>query len=216
LGKGLIPAQECYNPELTFNPTYELQYWRWALTVAQNWRKRLGMAPNAKYATILKKLAGLPQKDGVYLSTESSPDAYTNPKLETDHPSALGAYGMMPYENKLDTVVMKKTFNLIWNTWNWKDTWGWDFPMTAMSAARLNMPDRAIDALFMDVKTNTYLPNGHNYQDARLTIYLPGNGGLLAAVAMMCAGWDGSNGDAPGFPKNGKWNVRWEGLQKMP
>jgi hypothetical protein len=33
---------------------------------------------------------------------------------------------------------------------------------------------------------------------------------------MMCAGWDGSKGDAPGFPKNGKWKVRWEGLQKMP
>ena len=216
LGKGLIPAQETYNPEQTFNPPYELQYWRWALTTAQNWRKRLGMAPNPKYTLILQKLADLPQKDGVYISTESTPDCYTTPKLMTDHPAVLAAYGMMPYSPKMDTVVMRRTFDKIWNIWSWKDTWGWDFPMTAMSAARLGMPSKAIDALFMNVTTNTYLPNGHNYQDGRLTLYLPGNGGLLAAVAMMCAGWDGSKGINPGFPKDGSWKVKWEGLKKMP
>ena len=111
---------------------------------------------------------------------------------------------------------MKNTFNLIWNVWDWKVTWGWDFPMTAMAAARLGMPDKAVDALFMPVQTNTYLSNGHNYQDKRLRLYLPGNGGLLAAVAMMCAGWDGCKTANPGFPKDAKWKVRWEGLQKMP
>ncbi len=216
LGKGVIPAQERYNPEETFNPTYELQYWRWALTTAQKWRRRLGLSDNKKYALVLKKLSALPQKDGVYLTTESSPDAYTNPRLKTDHPSVLGAYGMLPYVDKLDTAVMKKTFNLIWNVWAWNATWGWDFPMTAMAATRLGMPDKAIDALFMPVQTNTYLPNGHNYQDKRLRLYLPGNGGLLAAVAMMCAGWDGCKITNPGFPKDGKWKVKWEGLQKMP
>ncbi|MGN6180465.1 MAG: hypothetical protein ACTHNW_14860 [Mucilaginibacter sp.] len=215
LGKGVIAAQERYNPEQTYNPTYELQYWYWALTTAQQWRKRLGLPLNKKYAAVLKKLSALPQKDGVYLSTESSPDCYSNPRLESDHPSVLAAYGMLPYNFRLDTAVMKKTFNLIWNTWNWKDTWGWDFPMTAMAATRLGLPDKAIDALFMPIQTNTYLPNGHNYQDARLRIYLPGNGGLLTAVALMCAGWDGCKTSNPGFPKNGKWKVRWEGLQRM-
>ncbi len=216
LGKGIILAQERYKPEETYNPTYELQYWHWALNTAQLWRKRLGLQPDKKYAQILDKLAQLPQKDGVYLAAESSPDAYTNPKLKTDHPAVLAAYGMLPYNGKLDTVVMKKTFNLVWDVWDWKDTWGWDFPMTAMTAARLNMPEKAIDALFMPIKTNTYLANGHNYQDGRLRLYLPGNGGLLAAVAMMCAGWDGSTTVNPGFPKDGKWKVKWEGLKKMP
>ena len=216
LGKGIILAQERYNPEETFNPTYELQYWRWALNTAQQWRKRVGMQPDKKYALILQKLSALPQKDGVYLAAESAPDGYTNPKLKTDHPAVLAAYGMLPYNDKLDTLVMKKTFNLVWDAWDWKDTWGWDFPMTAMTAARLNMPEKAIDALFMPIKTNTYLPNGHNYQDSRLRLYLPGNGGLLAAVAMMCAGWDGSTTNNPGFPKNGKWKVKWEGLKRMP
>ena len=88
--------------------------------------------------------------------------------------------------------------------------------MTAMTATRLGLPDQAVDALLMNIRTNTYLPNGHNFQDNRLRIYLPGNGGLLAAVAMMCAGFDGSKELNPGIPKNGKWKVKWEGLLKMP
>ena len=60
------------------------------------------------------------------------------------------------------------------------------------------------------------MPNGHNYQDGRLTIYLPGNGGLLTAIAMMCAGYDNAATTLPGIPHNGKWKVRWEGLKKMP
>jgi protein-glucosylgalactosylhydroxylysine glucosidase len=88
--------------------------------------------------------------------------------------------------------------------------------MTAMTATRLGLPDKAIDALLMPIGANTYLNNGHNYQDKRLTIYLPGNGGLLAAVALMCAGYDGCKKSEPGFPKNGKWRVKWEGFKKMP
>ena len=61
------------------------------------------------------------------------------------------------------------------------------------------------------------LPNGHNFQTPdRLRIYLPGNGALLTAIAMMCAGWDGCTEPLnPGFPNDGTWNVRWEGLHRM-
>jgi hypothetical protein len=69
----------------------------------------------------------------------------------------------------------------------------------------------------MDVPKNRYLANGHNYQDDQLPIYLPGNGGLLTAAAMMAAGWDGApRRHAPGFPDNGQWCVRWENLRRMP
>lgn len=89
--------------------------------------------------------------------------------------------------------------------------------MTAMTAARVGEPEIAIKALLMNVPKNRYLANGHNHQDDRLPIYLPGNGGLLAATAMMVAGWDGApERDAPGFPDNGKWQVKWEGLKKIP
>ena len=87
--------------------------------------------------------------------------------------------------------------------------------MTAMTATRLGLPDKAIEALLLPVQTNTYLPNGHNYQDERLRVYMPGNGGLLTAIAMMVAGYDGNKQSLPGIPKDGKWKVRWEGLQPM-
>ena len=86
--------------------------------------------------------------------------------------------------------------------------------MTAMCATRLGDPEAAVNALLLPQRTNTYLVSGHNYQDDRLRVYLPGNGGLLTTVALMCAGWDGNQRKNPGFPK--EWDVRWEGLLPMP
>jgi hypothetical protein len=100
--------------------------------------------------------------------------------------------------------------------WEQKVNGGWDFPMAAMTATRLGMPERAIDALLMDIQTNTCLVNGHNYQNSRLRLYLPGNGGLLADIALMCAGYDGCKTKNPGIPKNGQWKVKWEGLKRLP
>jgi hypothetical protein len=214
LGKGLIPAQERFKAEETFNPTFELVYWNWALNMAQQWRQRLGQPRNAKYDEVLAKLAKLPQAQGVYLAAESAPDSYTNPEFKTDHPSVLAALGVMPATGQVDPATMRRTFDLVWKDWSWDKTWGWDFPMTSMTATRLGLPEKAVDALLMKVRTNTYLPSGHNYQEGRLPIYLPGNGGLLAAVALMCAGYDGCKEASPGIPKN--WKVKWEGLSKMP
>jgi len=128
----------------------------------------------------------------------------------------LATFGMLPATKGLDTAVMHATFDWIENNWDWPSTWGWDYPMIAMTATRLGLPDKAIDALLMPVQKNTYLPDGHNYQDQRLRIYLPGNGGLLAAIALMCAGYDGCTTPNPGIPNDGKWKVRSEGLNRMP
>jgi hypothetical protein len=216
LGKGVMPAQERFRPEDTFNPAYELVYWHWALDVAQQWRLRAGMERNKKWDEVLAKLSPLPKQNNKYLFSENATDSYTNPEYRTDHPSVFGAWGMLPKTAMIDSLVMRNTFEWIWNNSSWQDTWGWDFPMTAMTATRLGLPEKAVDALLMPIQTNTYLVNGHNYQDQRLTIYLPGNGGLLAAVAMMCAGYDGAGKTVPGFPADGTWKVRWEGLKKMP
>lgn len=98
--------------------------------------------------------------------------------------------------------------------WRWDRTWGWDYPMVAMTAARLNEPHLAVDALMMPTAKNGYLPNGHNWQRGSLPVYLPGNGGLLTAVALMAGGWDGAGTrHAPGFPADGSWSVRSEGLR---
>lgn len=217
LGKGIIPAQECYDPAQTFNSPYELAYWKWALQVAQRWRTRLGLPPEKSWQDVVEKLAPLAQKEGVYRAAESVEDSYSPAsKYTIDHPAVLAALSTLPPNGVVDTTVMHRTYEVVEKAWHWDHTWGWDFPMVAMTATRLNQPEKAIDALFKNVTTNTYLVNGHNYQDKRLTLYLPGNGSLLAAIALMCAGYDGAKINNPGFPKNGRWTVRWEGLKPMP
>lgn len=216
LGPPVIPAQENHKPEETLNPTYELEYWVFGLHTAQEWKKRLGLPLEEKWEEIITKISRLPESEGVYLAHEKCAKTFT--EFNVDHPSMLGAYGILP--GKLaDKETMRRTLHRVMKDWTWERTWGWDYPMVAMTAARLGEGDLAIDALLMDAPKNTYLTNGHNRQVTRkdLPLYLPGNGGLLLAVAMMAAGWDGGpEREAPGFPADGSWVVRWEGLSPMP
>lgn len=213
LGPPLIPAQESLEKEKTFNPPFELAYWHWGLSIAQQWLQRQGKPLNQEWQKVIDGLSGFAQKDGLYLASESAPDSYENYEYYSDHPMVLGAFGIMPETVGLDTDVMISTFDYIEKSWNWESTWGWDYPMAAMSATRLGKPDKAVDLLLKNVTKNTYLKNGHNFQSNRLRLYLPGNGGLLTAVAMMCAGYEGNTKPNPGFPEN--WKVKWEGLKPV-
>jgi hypothetical protein len=216
LGPPLQGAQEIFPKERTSNVAFELSYWRWGLETAQRWRERLGLARDPRWQRVLDRLSPLPVADGRYLFAETAPASYTDPHFARDHPSVLGALGMLPGDG-VDRPTMLRTFDWVWQNWSWPDTWGWDYPLVAMSAARLGRPERAVDALLFDSPKNAYRASGHNPQREGLTVYLPGNGGLLAAAAMMAAGWDGApDVDAPGFPRDGSWNVRWEGLRRMP
>ncbi|MBQ3237479.1 MAG: hypothetical protein IJA98_00200 [Bacteroidaceae bacterium] len=215
--KGIIPAQETLRAAETINPPLELSAWHYGLSTAQLWRERMGMRRIPEWDRLLAKLSPLTaDEQGRYLAAETATDSYTNTRYLTDHPAVLGALGMYPESHLVDKATMSRTLHALWDLWGWDTSWGWDYPMTAMCAARLGEPQKAVDALLMPETKNTYLPNGHNYQSPRLRLYLPGNGGLLTAVAMMCAGWDGCDTPNPGFPADGTWNVRWEGLQAMP
>ena len=111
---------------------------------------------------------------------------------------------------------MKNTLEQVMANWQWDRCWGWDFPMTAMCAARVGRPDLAIDAFFVQSVKNEYLPCGHNYQRPNLPLYLPGNGAFLSAIAMMAAGWESTpkpTKDCPGFPQG--WTVKYEGLKPI-
>jgi hypothetical protein len=209
LGPPVIPAQEEFKGPQTMNPTFELEYWRHGLDLALAWRARLGLDPVPRWVKVRDGLADLPQHEGVYIAHEWCPETFRD--YNTDHPSMLGALGILPGK-KADPDVMRKTLRRAVDTWQWETSWGWDFPMAAMTAARLGEGSLAVDFLLMETTKNTYLPNGHNYQRPDLMAYLPGNGGLLTAVAMMACGWDGFPSDAPGFPSDGSWEVRHEGL----
>ena len=214
--KGIIPAQETLRASETMNPPFELAYWYFGLQTAQKWRERLGERRNLEWDEVIDKLSPLAYQNKLYLAAETATDTYEDIRFTSDHMAVLGAIGIVPKTPLVRNDYMRNTLDWVWDNWNWGKTWGWDYPMTAMNAARLGDRDKAVGALLMEKRTNTYLPNGHNYQDSRLRVYLPGNGGLLTAVAMMCAGWDGSKGNNPGFPSNGKWKVKWEGLLPMP
>lgn len=213
--RGCIPAQETLKADSTINPPFELSYWYTTLNMAQQWRQRRGLSREPLWDDVIQQLSPLAYNgDSLYLAAESATDTYTDRRYTSDHPALLGALGILPANPLSDGKVMNNTLNWIWENWNWDETWGWDYPMVAMTCARLGQPSRAVDALLMDKRTNTYLKNGHNYQDQRLRIYLPGNGGLLTAVAMMVAGWDGAKTSCPGFPAD--WDILYEGLLPMP
>jgi protein-glucosylgalactosylhydroxylysine glucosidase len=216
LGPPLNCAQETYPKDRTINCAFELNYWAWGMQTAQAWRERLGLPREERWDRVVKGLSAPVVADGKYLFAETAPDTYSNPRWATDHPSVVAMLGVLPGA-AVDREAMARTFDWIWTNWNWPTTWGWDYPMMAMTAARLGMTDRAVDALLMDTPKNVYRMNGHNHQRPGLTIYLPGNGALLYAVAMMAAGWDGAPpGEAPGFPRDGRWRVKWEGLRRAP
>jgi hypothetical protein len=206
LGPVLIPAQESLKLESTVNPPFEIVYWYWGLKTAQLWKERLNQDPVAKWMVITEKISKLPVKDGLYLCSEDATDSYQNPRYMSDHPIVSGIFGVLPETKLVDRKILGNSLDTIMKKWNWKTTWGWDFPMLAMSAGAIGRGEQAVKFLMMDAPKNRYLVNGHNYQNATLPVYLPGNGGLLTAVAKMCV--------ADQFPHNRKWKVRWENLNE--
>ncbi len=202
LGPPVIPAQENHPPRETWNPTFELEYWACALETAQLWRERLGLARDPQWEEVRTSLAALPSKDGVYLAHENCPQTFS--ARNRDHPSFLYALGVLP-GGKVDRETMARTLDKVRREWEWTETWGWDFPAVAMTAASLGQPEAAADILLMQTPKNTWLPNGHNWQRANLPLYLPGNGGLLLAIAHIA--------NTCGFPK--AWHARWEQLAPL-
>jgi hypothetical protein len=207
------PAYEGDNHTLRRNPIFELGYWRVALKWAQQWRLRLGLEREPRWDKVANQLAPLPAKDGLYIYSDDRPDTYTS--RNTDHLDIIGIAGMLPPFQGLDPAIARRTVAEVGRGWQWDATWGWDFPWMAMAAARVGDPQSAVEALLN--------PSTKNHYDERGLCtggpgpYLPGNGGLLYAVAMMAAGWDGApNRNTPGFPDDGNWVVKWEGLQPAP
>lgn len=207
-------AQEIYDPRLSKNPGFELAYWREGLELALLWRKRTGKKPIQEWQLMIDKLAPLPVKDGKYVAIESIPDTFENPASRQDHPSMLAAFGLLN-DPRINKTFMRNTLQAVLDTWDWENKiWGWDYPMVAMTAARLGETQIAVDTLLADKTHNNYLLNGHVPQPgSELRVYLPANSALLAAVAMMIAGWEGAPERAfPGFPDDDSWSIKAEGF----
>ncbi|NJC08401.1 hypothetical protein [Polymorphobacter fuscus] len=243
LGPPIIPVQENHDPMTTVDPAFELAYFRWGLETAQAWRVRRGLARDAGWDRVIAGLAPLPVRDGLYLPVATAPDfwrvsasaacrrnAVLPQCLNRDHPSFLMAHGLIAGAG-VDAAAMRATLAATDADWDLRQTWGWDFPMIAMTAARLGDPEAAIDWLLRAEVNNQWGPTGMTPRVALdpaarggpdgpgfvrvADTYFPSNGALLLAVGMMAAGWDGAEGPAPGFPRAG-WQVRSENIRPLP
>ena len=69
-----------------------------------------------------------------------------------DHPSFVAALGLLPGLGR-DRETMRRTLaGRASSDWDLRQTWGWDWPMLAMTAARLDEPEMAVDFLLTDAK----------------------------------------------------------------
>lgn len=212
LGPPVVVVSENTDPLQTINPIFELGYFRYGLRTALEWADRLGLSEKRtkKWKEVLSKMAPLPVADGVYTTYEGIPDMWT--KYTYEHPALTGVYGMLPGDG-VDLPTFKHTLEKVCKEWQFNRIWGWDFPMLAMAAARTGQPALAIDMLMHPSAGFQF--DEHGLATGGPFPYFPSNGALLTAVAMMCGGWDGSEGEAPGFPKDGSWTVRYEGFVPM-
>ena len=212
LGPPVVVVSENTDPLQTINPIFELGYFRYGLRTALEWADRLGLSEKRtkKWKEVLSKMAPLPVADGVYTTYEGIPDMWT--KYTYEHPALTGVYGMLPGDG-VDLPTFKHTLEKVCKEWQFNRIWGWDFPMLAMAAPRTGQPALAIDMLMHPSAGFQF--DEHGLATGGPFPYFPSNGALLTAVAMMCGGWDGSEGEAPGFPKDGSWTVRYEGFVPM-
>ena len=212
LGPPVVVVSENTDPLQTINPIFELGYFRYGLRTALEWADRLGLSEKRtkKWKEVLSKMAPLPVADGVYTTYEGIPDMWT--KYTYEHPALTGVYGMLPGDG-VDLPTFKHTLEKVCKEWQFNRIWGWDFPMLAMAAARTGQPALAIDMLMHPSAGFQF--DEHGLATGGPFPCFPSNGALLTAVAMMCGGWDGSEGEAPGFPKDGSWTVRYEGFVPM-
>lgn len=212
LGPGISSADEGRpNYAANMNPAMELGYWKWALQTAQAWRQRLGMQPEPTWQNVIDHLAPPPMRNGVYVTLEV-------PEENSASWMATWLYGVLPGEGIDKEAIHRTLINVTRQrvTQN-QPTVTWGFGMEAICAARLNEPEIAVSLLVPKYApdANVFRPSGYSVRKPEQTpMYMPANGAWLSAAAMMAAGWDGSTGNAPGFPKT--WHVRYEGLQPMP
>ena len=210
----VFPASEGQSSPLRTNTVFEIGYWHVGLEMAQQWRSRLGLPREPHWDEVAGHLAPLPEKDGLYIFSNYRSDTFATRTF--DHVDNIGIAGMLPPFPGLDPIKARRTVEEVGRDWNWDATWGWDFPWMAMAAARVGDAKLAVDSLLKSSTKNQYDERG--ICTGGPGPYLPGNGGLLYAVAMMAAGWDGAPAGqhAPGFPNDGSWTVRWEGLKPAP
>lgn len=124
--------------------------------------------------------------------------------------------GILPDTPAVDPHVARRTADKVWDIWGDENIRGWWQPVLAINSARIGNPKRAIYHLTAF--------DYWQFDDAGFAVrggdggtpppFMPDTASFLYAIAYCVAGWKGSTGDAPGFPKDGSWTVKHEDLLK--
>lgn len=209
----VMPSQEVFEATKVYNPTFEIEYWRFALAIAIDWSNKIGKNENAsEWEIVFQNLTALDEQFPFYPAYEGEENTFK--KYNHDHPSFVGVYGLINHST-MKTDKVNDTLSKVLKEWVYDELWGWDYAMLAMTATKLGRPKDAVDILLSDTPKNQYLVNGNNYQKLTndpknyLPVYLPGNGSLLLAVALM------ASNDCWGFPKEA-WKVEVEDMNEWP
>lgn len=218
LGPPIKSVNESTEENETINPTFELAQWYYGLKVAQDWRERMNLQRVPLWDDILKKLARPTIQDGKYVELESDPTMYSRKGGFSS--AMIMALGYLPKTPLIDEQIMKNTFDAIFERNGIRSFVSWSMGKGALTAARLGEQQRAIDIVCNDGVNSKFYATGYvprPKESIANPAYLPVNASFLEAVALMAAGWDGAPDEtAPGFPKDGTWKIKVEGLQKLP
>eukprot|EP00041_Stephanoeca_diplocostata_P002216 m.24554 g.24554 ORF g.24554 m.24554 type:complete len:887 (-) comp13081_c0_seq1:959-3619(-) len=147
LGPPLKAGEEGNPTTSTFNPTFELTYWRLGLQIAMTWRQRAGLPPKPQWEKVLRDLAvpptmdtGVPGEGRVYMpnancygfpasvtrSNASYPGTHPCVGAFHSHPLFIGALGMIngaAVSPPIDAQIMNTTMRYALNGWDWPGTW---------------------------------------------------------------------------------------------
>ncbi|KAL4805415.1 Six-hairpin glycosidase-like protein [Aspergillus unguis] len=217
LGPPSYGVTENTPPEETLNLAYEIAYWRYALDAAISWKTKRNLPVPPKWKHVAANLAPPPQVDGLYAVYEGLNSSWWNDSSLTGDPrSLIMLQGILPDTPAVEPDVARKTADKVDEIWQDEDIRGWGRVVLAINSARIGDPERAIGHLaafeywvFDDAGFAVRGGDGGTPPP-----FMPGNAGFLLAVAYMAAGWEGSEGHAPGFPDHGSWIVKHEGLRK--
>lgn len=203
----VYPVQERFEPKQTRDPAFEAAYWRFGLMLAIDWAEQLGEAVPEKWRDVQAHMVLPPMRLGLYAAHAAAQEPFDG--TTDDHPSMLMCLGVLPGEG-IDRNAMARTVKAVRERWDFASLWGWDFAVMAMTAQRLGDAAQAVELLMYPQEKNAYVASGHNRQADRhdLPLYLPGNGSLLLAAALLAAGGEGCE---PGFAAAG-WKARCEGI----
>ncbi|KFY79497.1 hypothetical protein V499_01509 [Pseudogymnoascus sp. VKM F-103] len=217
LGPPAYGVTENTPPEESLNLAYEVSYWRYGLDIARQWKHRLHQPIPAQWTTVAANMAPPPQAGGLYADYEGLNSSWwADPDLNGDPRSMIMLQGMLPDTPAVDHEVARRTADRVWEVWTDGKVAGWGRPVLAINSARVGNPERAVYHLtaydYWSFDDAGFASRG--ISSGTPPPFIPGNAAFLYAVAYLAGGWRGSEGNAPGFPKNAGWVVKQEGLVK--